>query len=176
MHYPESFHWWYGDLQLSSAPPQLPAHPWGRWAKAPGVFWVKSVTVKMCDSEQGKHTPNSALHVLHLSFCFPNSSLMNIFFPFNEHPFFLKPHWHCSLYAVVSCLLQWTSCCPCFLCSIVSLTSLLGGPLNGYDIMVVYPSDCCWCMIISFFISQMTSQLMALHDQLLQPFQVLPYI
>ena len=32
------------------------------------------------------------------SFCFPNSSLMNTFFSFNEHPLFKKSHWHLSLF------------------------------------------------------------------------------
>ncbi|XP_057639331.1 uncharacterized protein LOC130883117 isoform X2 [Chionomys nivalis] len=54
----------------------------------------------------------------------------------------------------------------------LSLTSLFGDPLNGYDIMV-YPSDHCWCTIISLFMSQLTSRLTTSHDQLFQPFQVL---
>lgn len=103
----------------------------------------------MCDSEQGEAPPHSSLHVLHLS-AFQILLLWTLFFPLMSIHF-LKSLIGIFHFFVVSHLWRWTSRCPYFFCTIVSLTSLLGGPLNGYDVMVC-PSDHCWYTIISFFV------------------------
>lgn len=66
-------------------PLQLPTHPWGRWTKAPGVFWGEIVNVKMCNSEQDYTPTPPSTHSIFL-FCLPNSCLMSTVFSFNEHP------------------------------------------------------------------------------------------
>lgn len=107
--------------------------------------------------------------------CAPSFFLLpKLFFSFNDHPL-LKASltlstFCCFLSVAMNILLSMLSL-------LHSLShSLLGGPPNGFGISV-YPSDCCWCMAIFFFFKlQMASQLKALHEQLFQPFQELPYI